>query len=344
MPAHHASPSLGAALLIFGALACGRVEAPIAPSFAGAPPLPIASPPPAAALPLASAKPVIEARAVAEPVIAPRGPSITIEPPYKLGEEHAPRGIAEEAEHARWNAGGRGSPPALEAPIDWHPEPRVIVNVLSVKGPLKRADAERRARSKLWGAIIACYRPGAARDPKLRGKTTLRLEAAKGGKIKSARVTATTMDDDAVVRCLAEATKRIQMPKAKSGSTVVASIQIAPGDDPVPPPNDALVAGVGSLAPRDVIAAISAELPRFQACYDAGLTSAPSLWGRLAMRLHVTASGEVDEAFEVESRFPDARVARCVLRETRATRFDAPDGGDLRIVVPLRFESGDPTP
>jgi hypothetical protein len=53
--------------------------------------------------------------------------------------------------------------------------------------------------------------------------------------------------------------------------------------------------------------------------------------------LHVTPSGKVDEAFEVESRFPDESAARCVLREARALEFPPPQGGDVRIVVPLRF-------
>ena len=84
---------------------------------------------------------------------------------------------------------------------------------------------------------------------------------------------------------------------------------------------------------------VEAALPTFEACYQAALGYAPELWGRLGIRFHVTEKGQTDEAFEVESQFPDERVTLCVLRAARKLRFPRPSGGDLRFVVPLRFRT-----
>ncbi|WP_437835427.1 AgmX/PglI C-terminal domain-containing protein [Sorangium sp. So ce1153] len=268
-------------------------------------------------------------------------PSIEIEPPYKLGQHPAPRGQAEAAERDRWNAGGRGDPPAPPPAAEGHPLPRIIVDITKVKGPLKARDVERIARRHLWIHVYSCYRLRAYRDPSLHGKTTVRLTVSRAGKVTGARATASTLSAPDVVSCLAERARSLSLPRAKAGSTVVATLQVYPGDDPVEPPPSVLAPGPGELGPEAISAAAAEALPAWRSCYEAALAGAPELWGRLAIRFHVTDSGAVDEAFEVESRFPDERLTRCVLRRARSLTFPAPAGGDLRFVMPLRL-SPDP--
>ncbi|KYF87071.1 hypothetical protein BE17_38050 [Sorangium cellulosum] len=268
-------------------------------------------------------------------------PSIEIEPPYKLGQHPVPRGQAEAAERDRWNAGGRGDPPAPPPAAEGHPLPRIIVDIAKVKGPLKARDVERIARRHLWIHVYSCYRLRAYRDPSLHGKTTVRLTVSRAGKVTGARATASTLSAPDVVSCLAERARSLPLPAAKAGSTVVATLQVYPGDDPVEPPPSVLAPGPGELGPEAISAAAAEALPAWRSCYEAALAGAPELWGRLAIRFHVTDSGAVDEAFEVESRFPDERLTRCVLRRARSLTFPAPAGGDLRFVMPLRL-SPDP--
>lgn len=268
---------------------------------------------------------------------APSGPVIEIEPPYKLGRHPVPRTQAEAAERARWNAGGRGDPPAPPLPPEGHPLPRIIVDIGKVKGPLKAREVERLARKQLWIHVYSCYRLRAYKDPSLKGKTTVRLAVSRAGKVTSARVASSTLPAPDVVSCLAQRAKSLSLPKAKAGSTVVATMQVYPGDAPVEPPPSVLVPGDGELDPAVISAAVAEALPAWQGCYEAALSSAPALWGRLAIRFHVTDSGVVDEAFEAESRFPDERMIHCVLQRARELTFPAPAGGALRFVVPLRF-------
>ncbi|XXX78110.1 AgmX/PglI C-terminal domain-containing protein [Sorangium sp. So ce134] len=320
-----------------------RPPAPPAPSAAapGAPPAPSAAP-----LAAPSATSAASSAAAGEggaPGAAgePQRPSIAIDPPYKLGQHLVPRGQAEAAERDRWNAGGRGDPPAPPPPAEGHPLPRIIVDIGKVKGPLKAREVERIARRHLWIHVYSCYRLRAYRDPSLHGKTTVRLTVSRAGKVTGARAVSSTLSAPDVVSCLAERARSLSLPRAKAGSTVVATLQVYPGDDPVEPPPSVLAPGPGELRPDAISAAVAEALPAFRSCYEAALAGAPALWGRLAIRFHVTDSGAVDEAFEVESRFPDERLTRCVLRRARALTFPAPEGGDLRFVVPLRF-SPDP--
>ncbi|MGK3966963.1 AgmX/PglI C-terminal domain-containing protein [Sorangium sp. So ce118] len=300
------------------------------------PPAPAAPAAPAAPSPVATAEGgASSARDAGWP------PSIEIEPPYKLGQHPAPRGQAEAAERDRWNAGGRGDPPAPPPAAEGHPLPRIIVDIAKVKGPLKAREVERIARRHLWIHVYSCYRLRAYRDPSLHGKTTVRLTVSRAGKVTGARATASTLSAPDVVSCLAERARSLSLPRAKAGSTVVATLQVYPGDDPVEPPPSVLAPGPGELGPEAISAAAAEALPAWRSCYEAALAGAPELWGRLAIRFHVTDSGAVDEAFEVESRFPDERLTRCVLRRARALTFPAPAGGDLRFVMPLRF-SPDP--
>lgn len=295
------------------------------------PPLPL-SPPSPPATPAPPPPPITPA--------PPAGPSVELEPPYKLGQQLAPRGQAELAELTRWNQGGRGDPPAPPPEPEGHPLPRVIVSVEQVRGPLKKRDVQQLARQKLWIKVVACYRLGAYKDPSLRGKVTVRVTASRAGKVTGARATASTMPDPEVSACLVASTKSLDLPRAKAGSTITATLQVSPGDDPMEPPAALITAGDGVLDPPVIATAAAAALPSWRACYEAALRDAPALWGRLAIRLHVTADGRVDEAFQTGSTFPDDRVVRCALRAARALSFPAPAGGDLRVVVPVRFSPG----
>ncbi|HEU4408653.1 MAG TPA: AgmX/PglI C-terminal domain-containing protein [Polyangiaceae bacterium] len=116
-----------------------------------------------------------------------------------------------------------------------HPEPRVVVDVVHVAGPHKRAEIEREARRALWGKIIACYRPAAAKRPGLRGEATLRFRVGADGSVGGLRAEQSTLGDGELVACFQGHVAGLALPKAGAESDVAMQIHVAPGDRPGAP-------------------------------------------------------------------------------------------------------------
>jgi hypothetical protein len=268
-----------------------------------------------------------------------------IEEPFRLDRRVFPKDkrafLADLADRTRWNQGGLGELAAPLPPVPGHPAPKVIVDVTRARGPHAAADLQRALRRLFWIKVVECYGLAAWNAPTLRGTASLVALVSADGQVTSARVAAATFPDDVVPRCLAERIRRVALPHAKGRSVAFVDVQVGPGDEPLPPPPDLVVPGDGEIAPAAIRAVIEAARPVLQACFEPALAYAPALWGRLGVRFHVTDRGKTDEAFEVESRFPDERVTLCVLRAARTLAFPKPAGGDIRFVVPLRFWSAE---
>jgi hypothetical protein len=112
------------------------------------------------------------------------------------------------------------------APPAPHPEPRVIVNVVSVRGPHAPRDVQRAARLA-WGRIIRCYK---SNDNGAKGRLELELRISKAGSVAQVRVGPATLDSAALVRCLADTMNGLAMPSASADSVADIEIQVAPGD------------------------------------------------------------------------------------------------------------------
>jgi len=116
---------------------------------------------------------------------------------------------------------------AADAP---HPEPRVIVNVVSVRGPHAPLEVQRAARLA-WGRIIRCYK---SIDSGAKGKLELELKVSKSGSVASARVGPSTLNNSELVQCLADTMKGLAMPRASADSVAGIEIHVAPGDQVSP--------------------------------------------------------------------------------------------------------------
>jgi len=266
----------------------------------------------------------------------PSGPRVVIEPSYAWGE--ASSIASSELEPA--NRGGEGALIGERPKAAGHPQPRVIVDVPHVGGPHRKKSVLAKARSGSWNRIIRCYQADAYLQPDLEGEVQLGATVTGGGRLTRLRVTKSTFPKDTgVANCFKKRLSGMKMPQAKKSSSAKLVIKLWPGDDPLPPPPGVEIErGPGSLRHEPVATALSAQLGGFRACYEAALTSyAPELWGRLAIRVHVEPNGTVDEAFEVESSFPDEHVVRCALKHARTLKLPVPEGGDVRWVLALRL-------
>jgi len=107
-----------------------------------------------------------------------------------------------------------------------HPEPRVVVNVLDVKGPHKPDRVQHDARFG-WKRIVRCYKANGAKEPAV---VTLELIVSGAGNVAKARGLVFEPKHRELAGCLAETLPGLSMPKADADSTVDVEIKLAPGD------------------------------------------------------------------------------------------------------------------
>jgi hypothetical protein len=115
---------------------------------------------------------------------------------------------------------------AQESAAPPHPEPRVIVSVLSLVGPHERAQVERHARFA-GGKIVRCYE---TIDRSARGSVTVELAVSGSGSSNNARRLSATLKNRDLSACLTKIMNGLAMPKARSTSFAKIEIRVAPGD------------------------------------------------------------------------------------------------------------------
>jgi hypothetical protein len=270
-------------------------------------------------------------------------PVVVMETPYKLGERPEPR--SQEAyrqeiyELRHWGKGGMGELIGDAPGVIGHPDPRVTVNVARVKGPHDPNDIQRLARRNHWINVVRCYRLGAHKNSELRGWTKAVVSVTRAGEVIKPHLLETDLEDKEVAGCMVEKLRTLKLAAAKAVSQAWIDMRVGPGDEPMPPPEDLIVPGDGTLPSEAMAKGARAGMPELEACYRAAFSYAPALWGRILIRFHLTDQGKLDEAFEAGTQFPDARVSQCVVRAARKLKFDKPEGGEIRFVVGLRFHS-----
>jgi hypothetical protein len=118
--------------------------------------------------------------------------------------------------------------PAPKNERPYHPEPRVVVNVLSVRGPHNPARVQHDARFG-WKQIVICYKKHGPHH-----KTLVKLDMVVSGEGKLARVLNVRNDasNHELEQCLVDRLPGLSMPKAPADSTAYVEIQLAPGDSP----------------------------------------------------------------------------------------------------------------
>jgi hypothetical protein len=264
--------------------------------------------------------------------------AISDEPPYAPGaRRRPPGGVAASNDDdvvARWNRGGpdASGPAAVKAQ---HPAPRVKVDVVQVRGHIGEADVLRTARAKGYWPFRLCYEEGLRRAPKLHGTVKLRVSVGPGGTPRGVRKVAAELDDAEVTSCVLKAARGLSLAPPERGTPdVTLEVSLWPGDAPVHAGSAA--PSRSSDVPEALVAALRSRWTGVKTCYEGGLRRTPGLWGRLAMRFRVTTKGDIVEAAEVESQFPDRDVTECILRVYERAGL-APYGEDRIVVYALRL-------
>lgn len=289
----------------------------------------------------------------AQPPPAPAAdPRLTIEPPYHAGAypwpPEGPERKERIAELARWNDGSLGED------RKWHAQPRVVIGEPVVaRGKADTRAVMRALRAEQYWTVRKCFDPRVAAQPDLEGRTLLSLKVNASGVVTAAsllkkgdkRIPDTrkfprAMSDSAVTSCLAQGFSGISVPtpgKGSKGATLLVSIDVWPGDAPIPERDASPKPGRVPLA--TVADALEKARPALGACIDAATTREPGLWGRVALRVDVSEQGTTGDIAETESTFPDRKATACFVDVLRAIPWPEPKKGAARVVVAFRVDA-----
>lgn len=288
--------------------------------------------------------------AVAYAPPAPPAPSVparlTLEPAHHAAAPSlAPAGAARQEqlrELERWNQGGLGDG------IPWHPVPRVVIEepVLS-KGKGDTKKLMKHLRAEHYWTARKCFDAQLREHPDLSGRVVLRATQNSRGVITQAsargatgvpdkRKHKTALKSATVGSCIASSLRGAALPLArKGGATFSFSVDLYPGDAPLPEPDNQTSPGRADLPAINL--ALARLAPALGACFEEASARKPGLWGRLAIRGELTEEGRLRSTGEVESTFPDTEATKCAQKRIEEANFPPPLEGTPLLVVPLRW-------
>jgi hypothetical protein len=294
----------------------------------------------------------------------PPGPEITVEPPRgpfdrRRAEGRVEASLEDEA-LAVWNVGGNGNPDHISNRPTFHPGARVLVETTVFGGAPKMARPGRlsavgvlaQSRKNGYWRFRVCYEWGLRRDPSIRGAAAIRFSIGVSGDVSYARRMTSDLDD-ATTRCLLEATRELEFsPRPTRRVDVEASIQLWPGDAPVPsaleptpsggldepPSTPAMRLEAPAVDLEPAAGSIESARSEFARCFEQGRARDARLWGRLELLVRTAPDGRTAEVTERDSRFPDPLVVECARRVTFGLDFSHFDPVSVDFVFGLRLD------
>ncbi len=269
---------------------------------------------------------------------------LELEPPTRVGLHPLPAGDVQaslwEEALARWNIGGKGDPDYPSSRPRFHPAARVVVDAKIVGAwhrqgtpEAVRRKVEARARTVGYWPFRVCYEAALRRDPEMTVDYRVRMTAAQTGRVSAVRGLESLTDSE-LAACLQRAALTLglgTLPARRIDADL--RIRLWPGDAPLPARSEPPLAAPPPVPPsaEERWSAARAELTR---CAMEGLSRDGKLWGRLALLVEFGATGEVTQAKEYESRFPDPEVTACATRVVRGLHIP---GATEPLVFALRL-------
>lgn len=96
----------------------------------------------------------------------------------------------------------------------------------------------------------------------------------------------------------------------------------------------------GGLPPEVIQRIVRQHMGAIQLCYEAALTKAPALGGKVAVSFTINAQGAVAAASVGDTNISDAQMVTCVISAVRRMSFPAPEsGGVVNVTYPFAFST-----
>lgn len=267
-------------------------------------------------------------------------PPVRREPAHPFGARPVPEGAIAASSHdtllGAWNQGGNGDATARANRAGFHPATRVILDtrVLSGKrslGRLSPAGVLAQTRNLGYWPFRLCLEDGIRAGTDVRGKAVFRFSIDPRGRVSYVRRMRSEFSAS-VTDCMRKATygpRYAPAPPRRADVELVA--EVSAGDVPLPPRDPA----APPFDERPISAPLDALTQRVAECYGQGLQRDSALWGRIALRLQLSAEGAVRDASELHSRFLDPDVTACT--RAAALQLNLPEASTRDLVVAFRL-------
>jgi hypothetical protein len=218
----------------------------------------------------------------------------------------------------------------------YHPDPRVVIDVVEARGAATAADLQRTARDSGYWPVRRCFEEGLRRDQNLGGKVSIALTISPDGQVERSSATGSSVTDRAVVACVAREARRISFSPADGPTNAVAGVSLGAGDEPV-----AVFVAIPDA--ERLRRSLRGAWPGAEDCYVRALARDPGAGGRVELVFRVSGSGRIESIAETAAPPDDAELTSCVSAVYRAAQLpDADSGHARRFLYALHFET-DPT-
>jgi hypothetical protein len=235
----------------------------------------------------------------------------------------------------QWALGGSADPAHASHQPNYHPATRVVVDVeLQSRAPKGTTKTLLRiARKNGYWPLRACFEAAERVASRRERSATVRLTLGVSGKVLGSRSLNGNGERD-YARCVLQRIRELDFrPGFTRKLDVDISVKQWPGHAPVPPraPDEAAPLNLSAAS----TAALEAVRPALAACYAQALASDAGLWGRLAFRLSLDATGRIQAATPVETRFPNPEVVSCAQKNLLGLDVRAPGVSELCFAARL---------
>jgi len=286
----------------------------------------------------------------------PSGPSTTsekavVEALYPFGRRPRPEGavlasVQDEAV-ARWNLGGSTDPNHASHIASLHVAPRVFVETRALSAGLPRRGSTKRlsqagvlaqTRSHGYWPFRLCYEQVLRADPKARQRVVARFTIGRRGQVTGARPLRGESVSADLADCMARALRKLTFaPAPRRASDFELTVDLAPGDMPLPDPPAAAPRSEPSSPPPAAAEALEPARGAIQRCFEVARASDPELWGRLALAIEIDRLGRAAQVRQLDSRFPAADVVACARKAVLEAGALGPEGDPRVLVWALRL-------
>jgi hypothetical protein len=93
----------------------------------------------------------------------------------------------------------------------------------------------------------------------------------------------------------------------------------------------------GRLPPQVIQRIVRQNHGRFRSCYEKGLSSNPSLSGRVSVRFVIGRNGAVSNVSNAGASLASSDVVNCVVHAFYGLSFPKPEGGIVTVSYPIAF-------